>query len=95
MRDTFAVRAASPLWAAIRQELLTRDHQLDPVTENEKLIRREICKTTGLLPSPFSDATIPELFLAGTDPDEDSAHYFADDGTLILHRCVRALVRDP
>ena len=84
MRDTFAVRAASPLWATVMQELLRRDHQLDPVTENDKLIRREICKTTGLLPSRFSNATIPELFLAGTDPDAASAHYFADDGKLIL-----------
>jgi hypothetical protein len=27
---------------------------------------------------------MPELFLAGTEPNEDSAHYFADDGKLIL-----------
>ena len=84
MRDTFAVRAASPLWAAIMRELLRRDHPLDPATENDKLIRREICKTTGLLPSRFSNASMPELFLAGTEPNEDSAHYFANDGKLIL-----------
>ena len=95
MRDTFAVRAASPLWASIMQELLRRpacnavalragDQPLDPATENDKLIRREICKTTGLLPSRFSDASMPELFLAGTEPNEDSAQYFANDGKLIL-----------
>ena len=84
MHDTFAVRAATPLWAAIMQELLRHDHPLDPATENDKLIRREICKTTGLLPSRLSDASVPELFLAGTEPNEDSAHYFADDGKLIL-----------
>jgi membrane carboxypeptidase/penicillin-binding protein PbpC len=84
MRDTFAVRAASPLWAAIMQELLRRDPPLDPLPENEKLIRREICKTTGLLPSRFSSARMPELFLVGTEPNEDSAHYFANDGKLIL-----------
>jgi membrane carboxypeptidase/penicillin-binding protein PbpC len=66
------------------QELLRRDHPLDPATENEKLIRREICKTTGLLPSRFSNASMPELFLAGTESNEDSAHYFAIDGKLIL-----------
>ena len=66
------------------QELLRRDHPLDPATENDKLIRREICKTTGLLPSRFSTASMPELFLAGTEPNEDSAHYFAKDGKLIL-----------
>jgi penicillin-binding protein 1C len=94
MRDTFAVRAATPLWAAVTQELLRRDHPLDPPVEDEKfatpnppsggLVRQEICKTTGLLPSRFSTATMNELFLAGTEPNEDSANYFANDGKLIL-----------
>jgi penicillin-binding protein 1C len=84
MRDTFAVRAASPLWAAVMQELPRRDHPLDPPAENDKLVRREVCKTTGLLPSGFSAATMNELFLAGTEPRENSADYFASDGKLIL-----------
>ena len=84
MRDTFAMRTATPLWAAIMQELLRRDHPLDPPVEDEKLVRQEICKTTGLLPSCFSAATTNELFLAGTEPNEDSANYFANDGKLIL-----------
>jgi penicillin-binding protein len=78
------VRAASPLWAAIMQELLRHDHPLDLPIEDEKLVRREICKATGLLPSRFSAATRNEFFLAGTEPDEDSANYFSNDGTLIL-----------
>jgi penicillin-binding protein 1C len=94
MRDTFAVRAATPLWATIMQELLRRDHPLDPPVEDEKfatanpssggLVRRDICKTTGLLPSRFSAATTNELFLAGTEPRDDSTDYFANDGKLIL-----------
>jgi len=48
------------------------------------LVRREICKTTGLLRSRFSSATMSEFFIAGTEPGEDSAHYFASDGKLIL-----------
>ena len=84
MRDTFAVRAATPLWAAIMQELLRRDHPLDPPVEDEKLVRGKICKTTGLLPSRFSAATANELFLAGTKPHDDSADYFTNDGKLIL-----------
>jgi penicillin-binding protein 1C len=84
MRDTFAVRAATPLWAAVMQGLLRRDHPLDPPMENEKLVRREICKATGLLPSRFSAAKMSELFLAGTEPREDSADYFASDGRLLL-----------
>src|SRR5581483_7660814 len=58
MRDTFAVRAATPLWAAVMRELLRRDHPLDPPGENQGLVHREICKATGLLPSRFSPATL-------------------------------------
>jgi membrane carboxypeptidase/penicillin-binding protein PbpC len=84
MRDTFAVRAATPLWAAVMQELLRRDNALDPPMENERLVRREICEATGLLPSRFSPAKLSELFLAGTEPREDSTYYFASDGKLLL-----------
>jgi penicillin-binding protein 1C len=84
MRDTFAVRAATPLWATVMQESLSRDHPLDPPAENDRLVHCEICKTTGLLPSRFSNATTHELFLAGTAPHSNSADYFADDGKLIL-----------
>jgi penicillin-binding protein 1C len=84
MHDTFAVRAATPLWAAIMQELLRRDHPLDPPAENDELVRSEICKTTGLLPSRFTNATMNELFLTGTRPRDNSANYFANNGTLIL-----------
>ncbi|PYJ75254.1 MAG: hypothetical protein DME77_09780, partial [Verrucomicrobia bacterium] len=84
MRDTFAVRAATPLWAAVMQAMLRGDHPLDTPVENERLVRREICKATGLLPSRFSSAKMSELFLAGTEPHEDSADYFASDGRLLL-----------
>src|SRR5262249_16139961 len=84
MRDTFAVRAATPLWAAIMQELLRLDHPLDPPRENEKLLQREICKTTGLLPSRFSASTMNELFLSRTRPPEDSQDYFASDENLLF-----------
>ena len=84
MRDMFAVRAATPLWATVMQELLRRDHPVDPPMENERLVRREVCRATGLLPSRFSPATLSELFLAGTEPREDSADYFASDGKLLL-----------
>ena len=84
MRDTFAVRAATPLWAVVMQELLRRDHPLDLPVLSKRLVRREICKETGLLPSRFSAATLNELFLAGTEPREYSADYFASDGRLLL-----------
>jgi penicillin-binding protein 1C len=84
MHDVFAVRAATPLWAAVMRELLRRDHPLDPPVENERLLHREICKATGLLPSRCSPAKLNELFLAGTEPREDSSDYFASDGKLLL-----------
>ena len=84
MRDTFAVHAATPLWATVVQELLRRDHPLDSPVENERLVRREICKATGLLPSRLSSARMSELFLAGTEPRDDSSDYFAADGKLLL-----------
>jgi penicillin-binding protein 1C len=84
MRDTLAVRAATPLWATVMQELLRLDHPLDPPVEDQKLSRIEICKTTGLQPSRFSAVRMNELFLAGTEPGDDSADSFANDGKLIL-----------
>lgn len=84
MRDMFAVRAATPLWSAVMQELLRGDHPLDPPVENERFVHGQICKATGLLLSRFSPARLSEFFLAGTEPREDSAEYFARDGTLLL-----------
>ena len=84
MRDTFAVRSATPLWAAMMHELLRRDHPLDPPEENEKLVQREVCAETGLLPSSHTVAKTNELFLAGTEPTESSVDWFSDDGKLLL-----------
>ena len=84
MRDTFAVRSATPLWAAMMHDLLQRDHPLDAPRENEKLARREICAQTGLLPSFRSVTKINELFLKGTEPKGDSSAWFSEDGKLSL-----------
>jgi penicillin-binding protein 1C len=82
MRDTLAVRSATPLWAAVMHELLRNDHPIDPPSAN--LARREICVATGLLPSRFSAAKMPELFLRGTEPTQDSASWFSAEGRLVL-----------
>jgi membrane carboxypeptidase/penicillin-binding protein PbpC len=66
------------------RDLLQRDHPLDPPIQKETLVRREVCKLTGLVPSRFSPEKLSELFLVGTEPREDSANYFASDGKLIL-----------
>jgi penicillin-binding protein 1C len=84
MRDTFAVRAAAPLWAAMMRELLQRDRPLDRPVENENLVHREVCAGTGLLPSRHTTSTIDEWFLRGTEPTESSARMFSADGKLLL-----------
>ncbi|MFN2542205.1 MAG: penicillin-binding protein 1C [Chthoniobacterales bacterium] len=85
MRDTFAVRSATPLWSAIMHELLARgDHALDAPRENERLVRRVVCTDTGLLPSRFTRSTIDEWFLKGTEPEQDSADRFTSEGKLVL-----------
>jgi penicillin-binding protein 1C len=82
MRDTLAIQCAAPLWAAIIHELLRNDHPLPPVTN--AVLQREICVATGLLPSRFSPGKINELFLAGTEPTEDSSAWFSEQGKLLL-----------
>jgi penicillin-binding protein 1C len=84
MQETFAVRSATPLWAAMMHELLRRDQPLDLPEENESLVRCEICAETGLLPSRFTRSTMSELFLKGTEPKESSDDWFSADGKLVL-----------
>jgi penicillin-binding protein 1C len=82
MRDTLAIRAAAPLWATVMHNLLRTDHPFDLPSTN--LIQREVCVATGLLPSKFSQATVTELFLDGTQPKQDSNSWFSSDGRLLL-----------
>jgi len=82
MRDTLAVQAAAPLWAALMHELLRNDHPVPPATE--AVVKREICAATGLLPSRSSPGIITELFLPGTEPAQSSSTWFSDEGKLLL-----------
>lgn len=84
MRNALAIRAASPLWAAMMQELLGRDDPLEAPAATANLTQRTICKQTGLLPSSRSTATANEWFLAGSEPSQTSADSFASDGALVL-----------
>jgi penicillin-binding protein 1C len=77
-----AIRAAAPLWANVMNILLRTDHPLPPPPDT--LIRRDVCALTGYLPCPKSPATIPELFLPGTEPREDASQFFDSTGTLLL-----------
>ena len=82
MRDTLAIRTATPLWVSVMRELLRKDHPVGPPGGN--LVRREICVATGRLPSRFSPGKMSELFLRGTEPTEDSVSWFSGAGRLLL-----------
>jgi len=84
MRDTLAIRSATPLWASIMRGALGRDEPVDAAAVGERLVRREICARTGLLPTATTSSRQDELFLAGTQPREDATRAFAEDGHLIL-----------
>lgn len=82
MRDTLAVQAAAPLWAALMHELLQNDHALPLPQTSDTLTRTEICRATGLLPSPQSASVMNEWFLAGTAPQARAE--FAENGRMLL-----------
>ena len=84
MRNALAIRAASPLWAAMMTKLLEHDEPLDRPAVTPQLTRKAICKMTGLLPSTHTTSTADEWFLAGTDPTATSANFYAADGALVL-----------
>jgi penicillin-binding protein 1C len=90
MRDTLAVQSATPLWSNIMHRLVERDGGID--APSETLVRREICATTGLLPSQFTRETRRELFLRGTEPTAGSATMFTSDGHLRLPESYAAWV---
>jgi penicillin-binding protein 1C len=83
MHNALAIRAASPLWAALMKELLRHDEPLDSPHASAVLTQREICKTTGLLLSAESENRKTEWFLAGTEPTQTAADFF-ENGTLLL-----------
>ncbi len=80
MRELLSIHSAAPLWASMMRYLLRADHPLDPPVENGGLVRREVCKATGLLPFGGSTGTIRELFLKGTEPTADSSGWFVVAG---------------
>lgn len=84
MRNALAIRAASPLWAAMMQELLKHDEALDGPAAIARLTQRKICKQTGRLPSRHTSATADEWFLAGTEPTEAADKMFSAAGALLL-----------
>lgn len=80
MGEAVAIHAAAPLWHALMEHLLVErgDGSVPAATLSEKLVRREICPLTGLLPAPDSGSPpmVPELFLAGTEPTASAAGSF-------------------
>ena len=76
MQETLAVKTAAPLWAAMMRQLLQKDRPLDSVQTGGGLVRCDVGKLTGLLPSDPGEATVSELFLRGTEPAMTDADAF-------------------
>ncbi len=83
MEEAVAIHAAAPLWHALMDYLLRerRDPAVPAVEPSAKLVRREVCPVTGLLPAPEAGgpAGVPEWFLAGMEPTASAADWFAPD----------------
>lgn len=80
MREALSIRAAAPLWAALMEDLLRDDPPVESPAASERLVSVPVSRQTGLLPSDPHDATLPEWFLAGTEPRlTDAAQYTIDE----------------
>ena len=80
MDEAVGIHAAAPLWHALMEYLLREGHDpgVPPPFASKKLVRRDVCSLTGLLPMNGPDAppSIEEWFLAGTEPKENAATRF-------------------
>ncbi len=78
MSEVLAVRSAAPLWAAIMRHLYTLgDEPVPGLQESETLRSVQVAAETGLLPRE-GEPTVGEWFLAGTEPTEKAATWYAD-----------------
>ena len=80
MGEAVGIHAAAPLWHALVDDLMRERHDppVDKAVLGEKLVRREVCPLTGLLPAPEAGGPdgVPELFVAGTEPTVSAAGSF-------------------
>jgi penicillin-binding protein 1C len=76
MQETLAIKSAAPLWAAMTRKLMEEDRPLDPVESDKKLVRCDVGKLTGLLPSTAVEERVSESFLRGTEPQGNSTSWF-------------------
>lgn len=76
MPELLAVRSAAPLWAAVMKHLeALGDPPVPPPTESPALRHLAVASETGFLPRP-DEPTVPEWFLAGTEPKENAASLY-------------------
>lgn len=76
MEGVASVEAAAPLWRALVNELLPRDGGIpepDRSASAGSLESADVCRLTGLRPSPSSPGILREWFLPGTAPDTDAS----------------------
>ncbi|HEV8635481.1 MAG TPA: Ig-like domain-containing protein, partial [Chloroflexota bacterium] len=75
-RELAGAMGAAPIWHEFMVEALQGKA---PTTFREPpgIVRRDVCASTGLLPSPLCPATLREVFIAGTEPTRTDTVYVA------------------
>jgi len=74
MKDVTGLTGAAPIWHDVMLYYL-KDKPVEDWTEPSGLTRITVDALSGLLPTEYSDQTITELFLTGTEPKtQDNIH---------------------
>jgi 1A family penicillin-binding protein len=74
MVDVTGVSGAAPLWNTFLRAVLVGQPEL-PFTPPAGLVRRDVCATSGLLPTPACPLTRSEWFVEGTEPTQPDTFY--------------------
>jgi hypothetical protein len=67
-RTPWAVAQAAAGWAL-------RGSEPQPWQAGPGIVQREVCVPSGLLPTRYCPATVPEVFLEGTEPNQTDTYY--------------------
>ena len=76
--DTLSLGSSAPLWSRILTEV-SRGTPMVDFTQPKGIVQEKIDAFTGMKPGPFTQKTVNELFIAGTEPrTTDDLHRTVD-----------------
>ncbi len=77
MEHVSSARAAGPIWHNVMERIYNEGHAerllgtvIDKFPKPPGMVRVEVCKTSGLLPTDLCPTRVKELFIEGTEPTE-------------------------